>query len=377
MDFSTSEEQQAVRELARRILADGAAPEQLKQFDDPEAGFDRELWAELARAGLLGLALPADVGGRGLGLAELVLLLEEQGRHLVRLPLLPTLVMAALPIAEFGSAEQRRKLLAPVATGQEILSAAFTELGVADAEQPGLEARREGSGWRLDGEKICVPFADCASRILIPAATGEDAVGVFLLDPTAAGVELECQDTMNHEPQFRLALCGVRVDAADVLGRPDAGASLVRWTRDRALLGLAAVQLGVAEEALRRTAEYVSTRRQFGHPIGAFQGVALRAADAYIDVEAMRSTLWQATWRLSEGLPAEGSIAVAKWWACRGGQRVVYTAQHLHGGIGADLDYPIHRYFLWAKHCEITLGGASQQLARIGALLAGDEGPRP
>ncbi len=142
------------------------------------------------------------------------------------------------------------------------------------------------------------------------------------------------------------------------------------WLEERAQVGLAALQLGIAEEALRRTAAYTSQRKQFGKPIGSFQGVSLRAADAYIDVEALRSTLWQAIWRLEEGLPATAQVAAAKWWACRGGQRVVHSAQHLHGGIGADLDYPIHRYFLWARQVELTLGGAAPQLARIGAQLA-------
>ena len=156
----------------------------------------------------------------------------------------------------------------------------------------------------------------------------------------------------------------------DVLGDPKRGADIVRWLEERALIGLCSLQLGVAAAALAKTAEYVGVRKQFGKQIGAFQGVSLRAADAYIDVEAMRSTLWQAVWRLDTGAAASIEIGIAKWWACRGGQRVVHTAQHLHGGIGSDIEYPIHRYFLWSKQLDLTLGGAAPQLARIGALLA-------
>ena len=144
----------------------------------------------------------------------------------------------------------------------------------------------------------------------------------------------------------------------------------MRWTVERARVALAATQLGVAQEALRRTAEYTSQRKQFGRPIGSFQGVALRAADAYIDVDCMRSTLWQALWRLDEGQTAAIEVGVAKWWASRGGQRVVHTAQYLHGGIGADIDYPIHRFFLWAKQLDLCLGGVSAQLSKLGALVA-------
>ena len=172
---------------------------------------------------------------------------------------------------------------------------------------------------------------------------------------------------------FNLTLSGVALGAGDVLGDPHQGADIVRWIEARSLVGLCAIQVGVAQEALRRTAEYTAQRKQFGRPIATFQSVALRAADAYIDVEAMRSTLWQAAWRVDAGRPAARQVAAAKWWACRAGQRVVHTAQHLHGGMGADLDYPIHRYFLWAKQVELVLGGAGPQLARLGRLLARDE----
>jgi 3-oxocholest-4-en-26-oyl-CoA dehydrogenase beta subunit len=220
-----------------------------------------------------------------------------------------------------------------------------------------------------------VPAASRAARVLVPARTG-DGAAVFLVDPRAPGVELERQVTTNGEPQFRMRLANARAGEADVLGGVGRGADVVRWTEARALVALAALQLGIAEEALRRTAEYATGRKQFNQPIGAFQAVAMRAADAFIDVEAMRSTLYQATWRLGQGLPAAREVEVAKWWACRGGHRVAHAAQHLHGGIGADLEYPIHRYFLWAKQTEYALGGASAHLARLGRLLAkGANGP--
>ena len=158
-------------------------------------------------------------------------------------------------------------------------------------------------------------------------------------------------------------------------GNPGAGGAIVHWLEERALTALAALQLGVAEEALRRTAEYTTERKQFGRPIGSFQSVSLRVADAYIDVEAMRSTLWRAIWKVSTEGSAALEVSAAKWWACRGGHRVVHSAQHLHGGIGADIDYPIHRYLLWSRQIELTLGGASQQLSKIGSLLAEEGTP--
>ena len=159
-------------------------------------------------------------------------------------------------------------------------------------------------------------------------------------------------------------------------GRPEDGDDgsdgrrALAWTLDRALLGLCAMQVGVAEGALRMAAEYTSQRHQFGRPLSTFQGVSLKAADAFIDTEAMRVTLWQAAWRLTEGLDATAEVMVAKWWASEGGQRAVHITQHLHGGMGADVDYPVHRHFLWGKQIETTLGGSSALLARLGRHLA-------
>jgi alkylation response protein AidB-like acyl-CoA dehydrogenase len=162
------------------------------------------------------------------------------------------------------------------------------------------------------------------------------------------------------------------VPAEDVLGDPESGGPVLHWLLERATVACCAVVAGVCEEALRLTAEYTKTREQFGRPIASFQAVGQRAADAYIDTEAVRITALQAAWRLASGLPAAEEVAVAKFWAADAGQRVVHAAQHLHGGMGVDRDYPLHRYFLWAKQLELTLGGATEQLRHLGALLASE-----
>jgi alkylation response protein AidB-like acyl-CoA dehydrogenase len=370
MDFSLTEEQEAVRDLARQIFEGHVSHERLLELEKSGEWYDTTLWGELARANLTSLAVPEAYGGGGFGAFELCLALEEQGRHVAPVPLLATSVLGALPIAEFGNDAQKQRWLPEVAERQAVLSAALCELGGSVPSLPRVTARRDADGWRLDGEKECVPAAHMASAILVPART-DRGIGVFVLDPGAAGVALERQVVTHREPQSRLLLDGARVSDADVLGDPDAGASIVDWIVDRACLGLAAIQVGVADGALRQTASYVSERKQFGRPIGTFQGVALRAADAYIDIEAMRAILYEAAWRLSAGREATAEIAAAKWWAARAGQRVVHTAQHLHGGIGSDIEYPIHRHFLWAKQNELAFGGANQQLARIGAHLVG------
>jgi len=369
MDFSFSDEQEAVRSLARQILADHASHERFSELEKDGVWFDSDLWSDLAAAGLTALLLPEEVGGGGCGIIEACIVLEEAGRHLAHAPLLATLLLAGAAIAEFGTPEQQRRWLTPVVTKAGVVTGALEETGNDSPERPGLQAIRDGSSWRLDGEKVCVPAAELARCFVVPARTDDSQVLVCLVDATGPGVSLERQLTINREPHGRLTLDGAPVPAAAVLGDASHGAGIVEWIALRARLGLCALQLGVAEEALRRTAEYTRQRKQFDRPIASFQGVALRAADAYIDVACMRATLDQAAWRVSAGLPAGAETAAAKWWACRGGQRVVHTAQHLHGGIGSDVDYPIHRFFLWARQAELSLGGASSQLARLGELL--------
>jgi alkylation response protein AidB-like acyl-CoA dehydrogenase len=371
MDFALNEEQEAVRDLAKQILGGRVTQERLKEIEAGTERVDKRLWAELARANLLGIGVPEDVGGSGLGLVELFLLLEQAGRTVAPVPILPTLVLGALPIAEHGTAEQRRRYLPAVVAGDLVLTAALVEVGT-EPTRPVTTARRHGAGWRLDGVKVCVPAAHVAGRVLVPAATGEDTVGLFLVDPTADRVRADDQQTTSYQPEQRLELAGAVVPAEDVLGDPEDGGPVLDWLLERATAAYCAVMAGVCEEALRLTAEYTKTREQFGRVIASFQAVGQRAADAYIDTEAIRLTAIQATWRLASGLPAAEEVAVAKFWAADGGQRVVHAAQHLHGGMGVDRDYPLHRYFLWAKQLELTLGGATTQLRHLGALLASE-----
>jgi alkylation response protein AidB-like acyl-CoA dehydrogenase len=147
---------------------------------------------------------------------------------------------------------------------------------------------------------------------------------------------------------------------------------VVEWLVTRATVGLCALQLGVLERALELTSAYARDRVQFGRPIGSFQAVTQRLADAYIDVEAVRLTMWQAAWRLAAGLPAGAEAATAKFWAADAGHRVAHAAVHVHGGVGVDMDYPLHRYFTAATRSEFALGGATSQLRRIGAAMARD-----
>jgi len=374
MNFAFSEDQEAVRELANQIFSDCCGHERSRELEDAGAWLDEDLWTELANANLTAISVPEELGGSGLGVTECALMLQEAGRQCAYSPLLETLVLGAMPIGEFGSAEQKKRWLGPVVDSGAILTAALDEQGSSDPCRPKLRAVPDGEGWRLEGEKLCVPAAEKASCILVPAAIGDDKVGVFLVARDSAGLEISEQKTINWQMHGALQFNGVSVEAGDLLGDADSGASIVAWILDRGRLASAAMLLGVAEEALRRTAAYLSERKQFGRQIGGFQAVQMRCADAYIDLEGMRTTLWQAIWRVDSGLRAGAEVRAAKWWAARAGDRVVHSAQHLHGGIGSDIDYPIHRYFLWAQQLMTQFGGAGLILAELGELLVSEEG---
>jgi acyl-CoA dehydrogenase len=285
-------------------------------------------------------------------------------------PFLASNLMGAMPIAAFGTAEQRDRWVRPAAAGDLILTAALSEPLNRDPLRPTTTAHRTAGGWRLDGVKTCVPAATIAAAILVPATLDEGRVDIFVVDPAGAGVTVTPQRTSNRDLEGYVELDGVHVGGDARIGSAEADGQVVEWTLERATLGLCAMQLGVTERALAETATYAINRVQFERPIATFQAVGHRCADAYIDVEAIGLTLWQAAWRLSAGLPAGPQVAVAKYWAATGGHRVAHAAVHVHGGKGVATEYFIHRYFLAAKQIEFTLGGAKEQLLRLGAHLA-------
>ena len=370
MDFTFTEEQETISKLARDVLERRATPERLTELEAGECRYDAALWKELAGVDLLGTALPESLGGScvsGDGFVELGVLLAEVGSTVAPVPAYATLLLGADPIARHGSPEQQQRFLPGVVDGTRILSAGLHEPGRSDPTRPATTARRDGATWRLDGVKELVSFGQLADTLVIPAQIGDATdgeVGLFLLPTDAAGVEIRPVTTTNREPHADVFLDGAIVAVTDKLDGPD---DKVDSLHTRALVGLCAVQVGVAERALRMAAEYTSGREQFGRPIGSFQAVQQRMADGFIDLEAIRWTTWHAAWLIAEGRPADRAARVAKFWAAEAGARIAATAQHVHGGIGIDTTYPLHRYFLWAKHNELTLGSATQQLVHLGS----------
>ncbi|HUC05285.1 MAG TPA: acyl-CoA dehydrogenase family protein [Acidimicrobiales bacterium] len=369
MDFSFSDTQLAIAEAADGLLRGLVGPDRVLAVEMSEDRIDRALWQELAAADLLGLGVPEAYGGGGYGLTEVCLLLQAQGNVVAPVPLWPTLVLGALPLAD-GNAELAAHWLPGVVAGDVILSAALNGVVTSVTGAPVVKAAPHGDGWQLRGSEQAVPQAHVADRILVPAQTPDGEVLLALVDPRASGVTVEHVVTTNREIHPHLHLDAVAVGAGEVVSGPQKGAGDLARLVVAATIGLCALQVGVCEAALRQTAEYLNERTQFGKPLSTFQGTMLRAADAAIDIEAMRVTLWNAAWMFDTGRDASGAALVAKWQASERGQRTVFSTQHLHGGVGADITYPIHRYFLWGKQIELLLGGPSHQLARLGTHIA-------
>jgi len=357
MDFSLAEAQRDLAGLTRRILTDRVTPDSLGPHGS--GGFDPDLWSVLAKAGIVDAALPSAAGGGGFGLLEQCSVLVETGRAVAPIPYLHSVTMAASALAEFGTGDQLERWVVPIVRGERVLTAALPDAGTPC----GFTAEHSGGRWQVSGAQTAVGFAAFADGFLIPASTA-DGVTVFLVDRDRTGVSISVQEAVDHADAGLVELNDV--EPASVLG--DAGVG--EWLRLRGTVGLCAQQFGVLERALELTAAYARERRQFDHPIGAFQAVRQRLADAYIDVEAVRLTLWQAAWRLAEGQPAAEEVATAKFWAAEAGHRVAHTAVHVHGGVGIDVDHPLHRYFVAAKRNEFALGGATAQLRGLGELLA-------
>ena len=368
MDFSISEDQKSLRNLAREILTDHSTHERLKGLEKQSRSiFDRELWGRMAAAGLTGVVVPEEHGGLGLGFLELAIVLEEIGAHVAAIPAVPVLALGALPIARHAPAAIQSLLLPGIVDGSVLVTTALAEPGEAPIASPMTQARKGADGWVVDGEKAFVPYGAEVDWLIVPAAA-DGGVVLLLVKGDAAGLSKTSLITTNRQPQAQLEFSAVL--AQDVIAEGDAAREALEDIRLHGTSALCSLNAGVNMAAIRMTAKYTSERKQFDKPIAAFQAVSQRAADAYIDAELMRLTALQAAWRLAEGLDATNEVSVAKFWAGDGSDRCLHACQHLHGGIGVDTDYPIHRYFLWGKALEHELGSPTRQLLALGKALA-------
>ncbi|MBM4462691.1 MAG: acyl-CoA dehydrogenase [Chloroflexi bacterium] len=371
MDFALNDQQELLKKEARRFL-DSEFPKKLvRQLQESELGYSPEIWKKIADLGWLGLVSPEEYGGAGGTLLDLGVLFEEVGKTACPSPLFATMALGVLLLLDEGNEEQKQRLLPRVASGDLILTLALSEPEVDYQPQfMTTRAQHRNGHFTVTGTKLFVPYAHVADVILAVAATGsvDDAgkgITVFLIPKGAAGIELVPLRTVGQDKQFEVTFEGVQVSPLDILGTVDGGWPVVEVTLQKATAIQCVETVGVMQQELSITAEYTSNRVQFGRPIGSFQAVQHRLADMLTDVEGARWLSYRALSLLSEGLPAQREVAIAKAWVSDACQRVAYSAQHLHGGIGMDLDYDLHFYFEWAKARQLSLGPTPYHLASI------------
>ncbi|MGH3738506.1 MAG: acyl-CoA dehydrogenase family protein [Micromonosporaceae bacterium] len=357
MDFAFDDTQRSIAELAADVLSRAGAPELSRggAAELGQGGYDEATWKALGEAGLLSLVLPERLGGDGLGVTEAAVVLAEAGRRAAAVPALATLALGVLPIVRYGSAAQQDALLGDPG---RVFTAGLREPTDALPTAPRTTARSDGGRWVVDGVKVGVPYAAAAHRILVPATLGDRAV-VLLVDPSGPGVTLHRSHSSGDWPEYVL-----RLDAApaEQLGEPDAVGGLSRL----ALAGACAFGDGLLAGMLDLTARHIATREQFGRPLAAFQAVTQQIADVYLAAQTVHLTTWSACWRLGAGLDPDDDLDIAAYWLAAYGPAAAQTCHHLHGGLGLDVTYPLHRYSSYARDLARFVGGGSHRLDRLG-----------
>jgi len=378
MSLVLTEEQELLRDAARDFVNDQCTIDSLRRLRDErdDRGFDAKLWKEMAELGWLGIPFPEELGGAGLGQAELGVVLEELGRRLVVSPFLSTVLLGGAAVLEGGTDAQKREMLPAVCQGETILALAFQETPRHAPYTVETRARLEGDGFVLDGTKTLVVDGAAADQLIVVARTsgarGERAgLTLFLVDPSSPGVTRKRTFLIDSRSAANLELEGVRVGADAVIGSVDQGADVLDPVLDRAAVALSAEMLGGIEEAFARTVAYLKEREQFGAKIGSFQGLKHRAARWFCEVELCRSIVLQALRALDEG-SADASELVS---TCKARASDTFRLSgeegiQMHGGVGVTDEEDIGFFMKRARVSELLLGDASFHRNRFAELRA-------
>jgi len=364
MDLSFSEEQEMLWKSARDFLADKCPKTLVREMEGDEKGYVPELWKEMADLGWIGLPFPEQYGGGGFNFLDLVVLLEEMGRACLPGPFISTVVLGGLPIAEWGTEEQKKDILAKVCEGKAILTWALTEPSARyEAGAVQVKATPEGDDYVISGTKLFVHDANVADYIIVVARTAERAnaeegITLFIVDGKSPGISTVVLRTIAGDKQCEVTLDKVKVPKGNILGQVDQGWGMVKKIMEWAALAKAAEMMGGAQQVMEMTIDYAKERVQFDRPIGSFQIIQHYLADMSIDVDSSRVSLHKAAWMVSEGIPCTKEISVIKGWISEAYRRVTAQAHQIHGAIGFTKDHDLELYFRRAKAGELFYGDA-------------------
>jgi alkylation response protein AidB-like acyl-CoA dehydrogenase len=365
MDLGLSEVQQMLRSSAQEFLSRECPLTLVREMEADPRGYTDGLWRQLVSLGWTGLVMPERYGGTGGSFLDLAVLLEEMGRALAPGPFFSTVVLGGLTVLDAGTETQKDDLLPRISSGELTMTLALTEPS-ATYEAWGIEtaAVRQGDGYVLSGVKLFVPDAHVAGLLVVAARTSAEpdparGVTLFLVPAGSPGLALTSLNTISSDKQSEVTLDQVRVPASAVLGRVGEGWPVVQRALQRAVAGKCMEMVGGASAVLNMTVEYVKQRTQFGRPVGSFQAVQHHCANMATEVEGSRNIACQAAWRVSEGLPADREVSMAKAWVSEAYQRVCTTAHQCHGAIGFTAEHDLQLYTRRAKVLELTYGDAN------------------
>jgi alkylation response protein AidB-like acyl-CoA dehydrogenase len=378
MDIGFTEEQELLRDSARRFLESECNTQFVRQRMAETAAVTDEFWQKLAKQGWLGIVYPEEEGGSGLGLVDLVVLMEEMGRVVMPGPFLSTVVLGGAVVGEAGSPAQRREWLPLIAAGKVKAALAWTEPNLRwDAAGITLTARELADGFTLSGTKLFVGDAHLADILVVAArtrdgSTMEDGVSLFLVPKDTSGLTVAVLPTIDETRK----LCEVRLDnvalpAGALLGEKHEGWRPLSQVVARATVALAAEMCGGAQQVLDMTVAYAKIRITFGKPIGSYQGVKHQAADMLVAIENAKSLTYYAAWAVDQGLDeAPLAVSMAKAAASDMVRKVAGTGIQLHGGIGMTWEHDLQLYFKRAKASEVAFGDATWHRERVAQLIS-------
>jgi alkylation response protein AidB-like acyl-CoA dehydrogenase len=374
MDLAFDDEQELFKRSARKFFETYCDKSVVRDLEARESGFSRELWQGMAELGWMGTILPSEYDGLELSLLELGVLFEEIGRAAMPGPMLSS-TMGSLAVLEAGTDGQKQSFLPKIAAGEYVMTAAVEEPAAHyDMKCISVRASLDGDRYRINGTKRFVPYATVADLLLVAARTGGAAgerkgITLFLVDRETPGIRFSPMKTIAHDKQFQVDFDGAVVPSENVLGGRGEACSLLEELQKKTAALQCVEMVGGAQKELEMTSEYIKVRNQFDRPIGSFQSVQHRAADMYTDVLGARLAAYRALWCLSQGMPSDREVSVAKYFTNKACQRVAFSAQHLHAGIGFTLEYDLHFYYRRAKAFELKLGPQALHLRRLGAAL--------
>jgi alkylation response protein AidB-like acyl-CoA dehydrogenase len=367
MNFGFSEEQEMLRESARKFLEAECPTAFVRKMMEHETSHSAELWKRLADLGWLGLLIPQRFGGMGGSLLDASVVVEEMGKALLPGPFFATVLLGAVAIGVGGSVAQKKEILPRIVEGSAVLTLAFVEdPGAHDAARIELAAKRKGRDYVLRGEKLFVPDASVADWMVVAARTASGRKGqrqgvtLFLVERGALGLSIVPLATVDKtRRQANLIFDRVEVPPERVLGRVDQGWPILSRALQVATAALCVETVGVAQRALELSVEYARQRTQFGKPIGSFQAVKHKCVDMMVAIENARSLGYYAAWAVDQrNRECSSAVAMAKAYASDMGKNVTGDAIQVHGGVGFTWEHDIHLYYRRALANEVTFGSA-------------------